>query len=105
MANSLKLSRRSVLKLSGGAIAATTVGLPHIAQAKPDQLVISDGGGILTDAFRKGYYDTFTSKTGIKIVNAPYAGIGKVKLMVESNNVDIDRHYFRIPALPTRLWI
>jgi putative spermidine/putrescine transport system substrate-binding protein len=83
------VSRRTVLK--GGAAtavaAASALSFPHIAKAKPDTMVVSDAGGALNEAYRAAYYDPFTAKTGIRISNAPYAGLGKIEAMVTNNNV------------------
>ncbi|TGR10534.1 ABC transporter substrate-binding protein [Mesorhizobium sp. M4B.F.Ca.ET.190.01.1.1] len=84
-----KLSRRKVLV---GGVALSTLALPGIVRSadKPEQLVVSDPGGLLHDAYQIAYYDTFTAKTGIKIVATPLAGLPKLKLMVESDAVDVD---------------
>jgi putative spermidine/putrescine transport system substrate-binding protein len=81
------LSRRQFLKTTGAAASAATVlgmGFPAIAQAKPDQLIIPDAGGVLRDAYIKAHYDTFTAATGIKIVPAEYMGVAQLKAMVDN---------------------
>ena len=86
-------SRRSILKGAGGLAAvgaASSFGFPAIAQSKPDQLVIASGGGALDEAYKAAYFDSFTEKTGIKIITAPYAGLAKIKSMIEADNVDLD---------------
>lgn len=83
-------SRRQILKAGAAFAAAAAFARPVLAQSKPDQMVIADGGGILNEAYKKAYYDTFTAKTGIKIVNAAYTDVAKVKAMVELKNIEID---------------
>jgi putative spermidine/putrescine transport system substrate-binding protein len=86
-------TRRDILRAGAAAIAGvatSSFALPALAQSKPAQLVVADGGGVLNEAYKKGYYDTFTAKTGIQIVNAAYTGIGKLKAMVEAKNIEID---------------
>lgn len=87
------VTRRTILKGAGataGLAAASGIAMPAIAQSKPEQLVIASGGGALDEAYKAAYFDTFTEKTGIKILTAPYAGLAKVKSMVEASNVDLD---------------
>lgn len=72
------------------AAAATMLPMPAIAQDKPSRLVIADGGGALNEAYKKGYYETFTAKTGIEVVNAAYTNIAKLRAMVESGNIEVD---------------
>jgi putative spermidine/putrescine transport system substrate-binding protein len=87
------VTRRTVLKGAGataGIAAAGSLGMPAIAQSKPEQLVIASGGGALDEAYKAAYFDSFTEKTGIKIITAPYAGLAKVKSMIEASNVDLD---------------
>ena len=88
-----ELSRRTVLKGAGATVAvagASSVGFPAIAQSKPEKLVIASGGGALDEAYKAAYFDSFTEKTGIQIITAPYAGLAKIKSMVEANNIDLD---------------
>jgi putative spermidine/putrescine transport system substrate-binding protein len=83
------IDRRGVLKGSAAAaaLATGTLGFPYIARAKPDTIVVSDAGGALNEAYRAAYYDPFTEATGIRVSNAPYAGLGKIEAMVTNNNV------------------
>lgn len=84
------ISRRGVLKGGASIAAVAGLGMPAIAQSKPDQLVISSGGGAYDEANRKAYYDSFTEKTGIPIVTSPYIGVAKIRAMFESGSVEID---------------
>ena len=88
------LSRRRFVQTSA-ALASTTAavssfGFPAIAQSKPEQLVIASGGGKLDEAYKAAYFDSFTEKTGIEIITAPYAGLAKIQSMVEADNIDLD---------------
>ena len=87
------ITRRTVLRgatATAGLAAASGLGMPAIAQSKPDNLVIASGGGALDEAYKAAYFDSFTEKTGIQIITAPYAGLARVKSMIEANNVDLD---------------
>ncbi|MEZ5925040.1 MAG: ABC transporter substrate-binding protein [Hyphomicrobiaceae bacterium] len=87
------LSRREVVKLGAAGAAAlplSALGFPAIAQDKPEQLVIASGGGALDEAYKKAYWDTFTAKTGIKIITTEYVGLAQIQAMQESNNVSVD---------------
>jgi putative spermidine/putrescine transport system substrate-binding protein len=86
-------NRRQVLNFGASLATVGAIGSlpgPALSQSKPARLVIADGGGALNEAYKKGYYETFTAKTGIPIVTAAYTNIAKLKAMVEAGNVDID---------------
>lgn len=53
------------------------------------QLVVANGGGALSEAFKKAYFQPFTQATGVQIVEAAN-DIAKLKAMVESRNVEWD---------------
>lgn len=78
-----KPSRREALKL-GAAAFVTGLAMPAIAQSKPDTLVVSDGGGILRDAYTKAFYEPFTAKTGIKVSPQAFMGPAEIKAVVEN---------------------
>ena len=61
-----------------------------IVRAQPATMTIPNSGGALEEAYRVAYFDTFTAKTGIKILGAPYMDTARVKAMVENNAVDVD---------------
>lgn len=89
------VTRRTVLKGAAATAAIGSLGFPHIAQAKPDTLVVSDAGGALNEAYKVAYYEPFTAKTGIRIANSPYGGLAKIDSMVANkaypddlNNLD-----------------
>jgi putative spermidine/putrescine transport system substrate-binding protein len=82
-------SRRQVLK-GMGLVLASGLAAPAIAQSKPEHLVVSDGGGLLSDAMRVAFYDTFAEKTGIKIITAPFTQLAKLQSMIEANDAGVD---------------
>ena len=87
------LSRREVVKLGAAGAAfipLSALGFPALAEDKPEQLIIASGGGALDEAYRKAYWDTFTAKTGIKIITTEYVGLAQIQAMQESNNVTVD---------------
>ncbi len=53
------------------------------------QLVVAGGGGALTDAYRQAYYQPFTAKTGVKILETA-VDPAKLKSMVSSGDVEWD---------------
>lgn len=56
-----------------------------------DQLTIVSWGGIVNEANRAAYWDPFTEKTGIEIVEDAFNGeLGKIRAQVESGNVQWD---------------
>jgi putative spermidine/putrescine transport system substrate-binding protein len=85
---SIMLTRRSALKTMGAA-AAVTLAAPHIARAKPSQLVVATGGGKLDDAYKASVFKAFTEKTGIQIVTTANPA-AKLKAMVEQKAVEWD---------------
>jgi putative spermidine/putrescine transport system substrate-binding protein len=81
------LTRRKLLRNSAaaaGVVAVGSLGFPHIAQAKPEKLIIPDAGGDLRDAYVKSHYQSFTAKTGIEVSPVAYMGIAQVKALVEN---------------------
>ena len=59
-------------------------------RAKPERMTIPNPGGALEEALKVAYFKSFTEKTGIEILGAPYADTAKIKAMVENNAVDTD---------------
>ncbi|TIV70890.1 MAG: extracellular solute-binding protein, partial [Mesorhizobium sp.] len=85
------LSRRRVLKLGAGTVAAASFfAMPAIGRAAPTSISVANGGGALGDAFKAACFDTFEKKTGVKIISAPYMEGARLKAMVEAGAVDID---------------
>jgi putative spermidine/putrescine transport system substrate-binding protein len=82
----LQIGRRGILQAG---LAAATLGMPAIARAKADHLVVASSGGPMDDTFEAVYYQPFKAKTGISIVKAPnqYA---KLRAMVESQAIEWD---------------
>jgi putative spermidine/putrescine transport system substrate-binding protein len=82
------LSRRTVLKLAGAAIAAPTLWIRN-AQAAQERVVIRSPGGAYDDIRRKLIYEPFTKETGIRVI--PVATTtGKLEAMMRSGNIEID---------------
>lgn len=89
MQHSIRPTRRSVLGgLIVGAIAAPAYIRPAWAQQK--QLVIANFGGSARDAKRKVLYDPFTAETGIEIIPGEGPDMAKMKIQVESGDVEWD---------------
>ena len=87
------LSRRDVVKMGAAAAASlpiSALGFPALAEDKPEKLVIASGGGALDEAYKKAYWDTFTAKTGIKIITTDYVGLAQLQAMEEASNVAVD---------------
>ncbi|MGE3290996.1 MAG: ABC transporter substrate-binding protein [Geminicoccaceae bacterium] len=87
---SLGLSRRGFIAATGGLAAGATLTAPAIVRAQPATMTIPNSGGLLEEAYRVAYFDTFTAQTGIKVLGAPYMDTARVKAMVENNAVDVD---------------
>lgn len=89
MEQSSLTSRRSVIGgLLTGAIASPAYIRPAWAQQK--QLVIANFGGAVRAAKRKVLYDPFTEATGIKIIHGEGPDIAKMRVQVESKDVEWD---------------
>lgn len=72
------------------ALAVGSVG-PGWAQAeppKPAQIVINDSGGDMQSAMRRIFYSEFEKRHGIKVVATSPVDLGKLRAMVQSNNVE-----------------
>src|SRR5262249_57352757 len=63
---------------------------PWVAAAQPKELVVCSWGGAYQEAQRKSMFEPFEKETGIKIVEASPTDYGKLKAMVQSNNVEWD---------------
>ncbi|MCS0494033.1 ABC transporter substrate-binding protein [Ancylobacter sp. MQZ15Z-1] len=83
------VSRRTFL---AGAAALTAAGVarPGIVRAADATMTVPNSGGALEAAYKAAYFDTFTEKTGVKILGAPYMDTARIKAMVDANAVDID---------------
>ena len=85
------VSRRDVLI---GAAAAMTIGFAGKGEAardippKPDRLVVNASGGAMGDAMKKAYVAVFERQTGIPVTLMSPNDLGKLKAMVESQNVE-----------------
>lgn len=85
-----KVNRRTVIRGLAVGTAAAVTGFPWVAKAKPSMMTIPNGGGVLEDAFKTAYFETFHEKSGIQVVGAAYMDAARVKAMVENNAVDVD---------------
>jgi putative spermidine/putrescine transport system substrate-binding protein len=82
------IARRAVL--GGVASAATLLAAPTVLRAKPASITFPNSGGALQDAYRTAYMQTYTAKTGIEVLGAPYMDVAQIKAMVDSNAVSVD---------------
>ncbi|NBN99433.1 MAG: ABC transporter substrate-binding protein, partial [Flavobacteriia bacterium] len=69
--------------------AGLTAGLTTAAFSA-DQIVFTAWGGTTQDAQKKAFAQTFTSKTGVEVLQDGPTDYGKLKAMVESDNVTWD---------------
>src|SRR5262249_38925410 len=80
------------MKLLFAASAALLLALaPAMAQTeppKPAQIVVNDSGGDMQKAMKKAFYDEFEKRYGIKVVATSPVDLGKMRAMVQSNNVE-----------------
>src|SRR5919206_355748 len=80
------------MKLLFAASAAVSLAVaPAFAQSeppKPAQIVINDSGGAMQNAMKKAFYDEFEKRYGIKVVATSPVDLGKLRAMVQSNNVE-----------------
>src|SRR5262249_38626942 len=87
------VTRRYVLKLgvlTAGSGAAAKVAGPLLARAQARELVVCSWGGAYQEAQRKTMFQPFEKETGIKVVEASPTDYGKLKAMVQSNNIEWD---------------
>lgn len=70
---------------------------PALAQG---ELSVMSFGGAYQEAWRKGVFEPYTAKTGIKIIEQEYGGeIAKIKAMIESGNVTLNAVDVDAPTL------
>ncbi|SMG26394.1 ABC transporter substrate-binding protein [Paraburkholderia susongensis] len=81
-------SRRDIVKALSGAAALPLV-MPTRSFAKPDQLAVATGGGMLEDAYKKTVFKTWQERTGIPIVTTANEA-SRLKAMVEQRQVEWD---------------
>lgn len=84
------LSRRTFLAGAAAAGVATGLAAPRIARAASDTMTVPNSGGALEEAYKAAYFDTFSARTGVNILGAPYMETARIKAMVDANAVDID---------------
>lgn len=88
MKSSKTISRRSLLKFTGAALAMPVLGM-RSASAASQQVVIRSPGGAYDDIRRKLIYDPFTKATGIRVVPVALT-TGKLTAMLQSGDISID---------------
>lgn len=82
-------TRRQVL--AGIGAGAATLAAPGLLRAQSvPTMTVPNSGGLLEEAYRAAYFNTFEAETGTRILGAPYMEAGRVKAMVEANAVDVD---------------
>lgn len=70
------------------------------AMGQTQQLSVMSFGGAYQEAQRKSTFETYTAKTGVRIVEQEYGGeIAKIKAMVQSGNTTIDAVDVDAPTL------
>jgi putative spermidine/putrescine transport system substrate-binding protein len=82
------LSRRGILALGAGALAAPRVGRPVRAQARV--VYVNSYGGVWETAWRKAIFEPFTAKTGIAVKTVPGVSFAKLKAQVQTRNFEWD---------------
>ncbi|MER9852037.1 ABC transporter substrate-binding protein [Mesorhizobium sp. M0106] len=90
--NSSRPTRRQALKGIGAAAggAALAIGAPGILRAQESTLVVVSGGGSYEESIRKAIIDPFQQETGIKVTYVSPEDDAKLKVQVDSNNVQWD---------------
>jgi putative spermidine/putrescine transport system substrate-binding protein len=55
---------------------------------KPNQIVVNASGGAMNDVHRRVYFTPFEESTGIQIIDTSPVDFGKLRAMVESQNIE-----------------
>lgn len=77
--------------MAGTALAAAVPSVTFGAEPpKPKRLVVNSSGGVTSKALKNAYFDEFEKRYGIPILNTSPADTAKLKVMVESGNVEWD---------------
>jgi putative spermidine/putrescine transport system substrate-binding protein len=86
------LNRRQTLGMLGAAAAlgATGRAFAQGEPAKPAQIVVNHSGGSMGSAMRKAFFNGFEKKYGIRVVETSPVDFGKLRAMVDSQNVEWD---------------
>src|SRR5215467_4145126 len=82
------ISRRGVLALGAGSLAAPFVGRPARAQAKT--VYVNSYGGVWESSWRKAFFEPFTAQTKIQVRTVPGVSFAKLKAQVQTRNFDWD---------------
>lgn len=88
---SIRISRRSFIYATAGALAAPAILRSTDARAST-QLVIRDPGGPVGQAWKAAFYDPFFKETGIRVVGvaSQHEPASQVKAMVDTKNYTWD---------------
>ena len=83
-----RLSRRNMLALGAGAMAAAPV--VRNARAASKTVYVNSYGGVWETSWRKAFFDPFTAQTGIAIKAVPGVSFAKLKAEVQTRNYEWD---------------
>ncbi len=83
-----RLSRRKMLALAAGAMAAAP--LVRGARAASKIVYVNSYGGVWEKSWRKAFFDPFTAQTGIAIKTVPGVSFAKLKAEVQTHNYEWD---------------
>lgn len=80
--------RTALLSCAVAALVATTGSVGAEEPEKPDFIVVNASGGAMNEIMRPAYFEPFEEATGIRVVDTSPVDFGKLRAMVESNNVE-----------------
>ena len=83
-----KVSRRSMLKLTGAALLAPMIWVKN-SEAAQQQVIIRSPGGAYDEIRKKLIFEPFREKTGIRVVPVAMTS-AKMEAMIRSGNVEVD---------------
>lgn len=90
----------SIARTLALSLATLAVSLHGNVAAAQESLSVMSFGGAYQEAQRKAVFETYTAKSGIKVVEQEYGGeIAKIKAMIESGNTIIDAVDVDAPTL------
>jgi putative spermidine/putrescine transport system substrate-binding protein len=83
-----RLSRRNMLALGAGAMAAPP--FVRSARAASKIVYVNSYGGVWETSWRKAFFDPFTAQTGIAVKAVPGVSFAKLKAEVQTRNYEWD---------------
>lgn len=83
------ISKRRLGSLLAATMLASLLPAGHVALAQ-ETVVFAGWGGNIQASQRKIYFDAFEKETGIKVIDVPDVSLAKIKVMVESGDVQWD---------------